>query len=242
MSRWYKVLGNLCLVVFGLVLVTLAYMESVRSVWGAAEMPLVGKVIVIDPGHGGPDGGAVSKEGIVEKEIALRVALFLHDFLQQSGAKVIMTRDKDTDLADPETERLSKRKSQDLARRIQLIRKIHPDVFVSIHINSFPSSRWRGAQTFYNPVREENKKLASFIQESLIHYLENTFRVPKQKNDVFILKQSPVPTALVEIGFLSNSSEAVLLASRHYQKKVAAAIYYGILNYYSGKKTPEFTV
>lgn len=201
-------------------------------------MPLAGKVILLDPGHGGPDGGAVGPEGIVEKDIALNISLFLRDYLQEAGALVVMTREEDTDLASPDVKRLRKRKVEDLMKRVQMIHQKKVDAFISIHLNAVPSPRWSGAQTFYNPNREENKRLATFIQTELIRQLGNTERLAKQKGDIYILKQSKVPTVLVEVGFLSNPEEARLMSTKAYQQKIAASIYTGILRYYSGQRLP----
>jgi N-acetylmuramoyl-L-alanine amidase len=209
--------------------------EWSRTAW---NMPLAGRVIVLDPGHGGVDGGAVSKTGVVEKEVALRIALHLRDFLQEAGALVIMTRERDTDLADSGTRGLSRRKTQDLMQRVRIVKESGADALVSIHLNAIPSPRWKGAQTFYHPESEENKKLASFIQAELIRNLGNTNRLPKQNGDIFILKASPVPAAMVEVGFLSNPEEAARLGDEKYQKKLAAAIYYGILRYYTEENLP----
>jgi N-acetylmuramoyl-L-alanine amidase len=205
----------------------------------AWTIPLTGKVIVVDPGHGGPDGGAVSRDGLVEKEIALRIALYLRDYLQEAGALVIMTREDDTDLASPDTSRLRRRKTEDLMRRVELVKEKNADVLISIHLNSIPTPRWSGAQTFYNPVREENRRLAVLIQSELKRQLGNTDRLAKQKGDVYILKESPVPTALVEVGFLSHPGEAAMLATESYQKKVAAAIYSGMIRYSAGEKPSQ---
>lgn len=205
----------------------------------ASSMPLSGRVIVLDPGHGGPDGGAISKSGLVEKEVALKIAFYLRDYLQEAGALVVMTRDRDTDLADDDTRGLSRRKTQDLMRRIRIVKESGADALISIHLNAIPSSRWKGAQTFYHPEAEENKRLASFIQAELIRTLENTNRLPKISGDIFILKASPVPSAMVEVGFLSNPEEAARLGDEKYQKKLAAAIYYGILRYYTDDELPS---
>jgi N-acetylmuramoyl-L-alanine amidase len=205
----------------------------------AWTIPLTGKVIVVDPGHGGPDGGAVSRDGLVEKEVALRIALYLRDYLQEAGALVIMTREDDTDLASPDTSRLRRRKTEDLMRRVELVKEKNADVLISIHLNSIPTPRWSGAQTFYNPVREENRRLAVLIQSELKRQLGNTDRLAKQKGDVYILKESPVPTALVEVGFLSHPGEAAMLATESYQKKVAAAIYSGMIRYSAGEKPSQ---
>ncbi|MBA4495925.1 N-acetylmuramoyl-L-alanine amidase CwlD [Paenactinomyces guangxiensis] len=228
-------LGFAFLVSLAAISLSLQFLFKHESTW---MMPLSGKFIVIDPGHGGPDGGAVSDDGLVEKDVTLQVSFFLRDYLQEAGAFVIMTREKDVDLAKPGTQKLSRRKTEDLMRRIYLTKEKKADALISIHLNSFPSSRWRGAQTFYNPVREDNKKLATLIQSELIRNLGNTDRLAKQKGDVYILKESPVPTALVEVGFLSNQQEAALLASEEYQKKIAASIYYGVIRFYSGKEPP----
>ncbi|MGA9174546.1 MAG: N-acetylmuramoyl-L-alanine amidase CwlD, partial [Thermoactinomyces sp.] len=193
---------------------------------------------MIDAGHGGPDGGAVSQQGLVEKDVTLRIAHYLQDYLHGAGALVFLTRENDTDLANPNTKRLRLRKAEDLMRRVYLIKEKNVDAFISIHLNAIPSPRWSGAQTFYNPVREDNKRLATFIQAELIRNLENTNRLAKQKGDVYILKHSPVPTALVEVGFLSNPDEAKLLATETYQKKVAASIYLGLIRFYTGKEPP----
>lgn len=199
-------------------------------------MPLTGKVIVLDPGHGGKDGGAVSEAGLVEKEVALAISLKLRDYLQEAGALVIMTRETDRDLADAGAR---KRKAQDLYRRAQLVKSNDPDVFISIHLNAVPSSRWSGAQTFYYPTREENQELARHIQKELVKNLENTHRQARHSGEVYILKTSPVPTALVEVGFLSNPEEAEHLAREPYQNLLAASIYQGIAHYLAEKETAD---
>ena len=225
--------------VFAALVVSLYYWAIPRDLSRTAwNMPLSGRVIVLDPGHGGADGGAVSKTGVVEKEVTLKIAGHLRDYLQEAGALVIMTREKDTDLADGATRSLSRRKTQDLMRRVQIVKECGADILVSIHLNAIPSPRWKGAQTFYHPGSEENKKLASFIQAEIIRTLENTDRLPKQDGDIFILRASPVPAAMVEVGFLSNPEEAARLSDERYQKKLAAAIYYGILRYYTDDKPP----
>lgn len=197
------------------------------------NLPLKGKVIVIDPGHGGKDGGAVGRdpERTAEKEITLLVAQMIRDYAEQAGAVVYLTRETDTDLADEQLRGLSNRKSQDIRRRLQLIHDKDADFFISIHLNSLPSPKWRGAQTFFYPRYPENIHLANMIQEELIRNLENTNRTPLQLNDIYLLKYAKVPGALVEIGFVSNEEELELLKQPAYQRKVAASIYQGMLRY-----------
>src|SRR5699024_12173673 len=124
-------------------------------------LPLAGKTIVVDPGHGGPDGGAEGTDDTQEKEIALEVAKKLQHYLQQSGALVYLTRETDTDLADKGTSSLYQRKSEDIRRRLAFIQEKKADLFVSIHLNAIASRKWSGAQTFYSPKLDESKHLAT---------------------------------------------------------------------------------
>jgi len=205
--------------------------------WTYWTLPLSGKTIVVDAGHGGVDGGAVSKRGAVEKDLNLAIALYLRDYLQQAGALVIMTREDDRDLADEGTRGFSRRKTEDLMRRVELIRREKPDLVVSIHMNSIPSPRWHGAQTFYYPNHPDNAELAALIQDEIRRNLENTNRSAGKANEVFLLKAiEDIPSVLVEVGFLSNPQEAGRLTDPEYQRAAAASIYQGILRYVSGER------
>lgn len=227
-------IGMLVLIAFG-VYIYYAY-ENSNASW---NLPLSGKVIVVDPGHGGVDGGAVGQDEIVEKEIALEIALMLREYLQGSGAFVIMTRETDRDLAPEGLRGYSRRKTQDLHKRLEIINAPDRDLFVSIHLNAVPSSRWRGAQTFFNPANEESQKLSRFIQDELRKNLGNTDRYAKKLTHVFLLKEAKIPGAIVEVGFLSNPEEAQLLSQKDYQNKIAISIYRGILRYFTNESAPE---
>jgi N-acetylmuramoyl-L-alanine amidase len=207
-----------------------------ESAW---NLPLTGQIILIDPGHGGPDGGASSRGGVLEKEVTLSIAFYLRDFLQESGALVQMTREADIELSTPEAKRMGRRKIEDLKNRLRLINGEDVDLFISIHSNSISSPRWRGAQTFYHPKYKDNRSLAYLIQEELKRNLENTNRQEKMSQDLFLLKHAENPGVLVEVGFLSNPEEAELLESEEYQKQVAFSIYLGILRYAAGEQTPR---
>jgi N-acetylmuramoyl-L-alanine amidase len=214
------------------------YELPATKTWTEWTMPLSGKTIALDAGHGGPDGGAKNKEGIIEKDINLAITMHLRDYLQQAGALVVMTREEDKDLANESTRGYSRRKTEDLLERANFIINTKSELFVSIHLNSIPSSQWRGAQTFYTNNHPDNSTLGNLIQNELKRKLENTDRVAKQADkSIYLLKALKIPSALVEVGFLSNPDEARLLTNEQYQKKVAAAIYQGILRYYSGEKT-----
>jgi N-acetylmuramoyl-L-alanine amidase len=194
-------------------------------------MPLLSRTIVIDAGHGGPDPGAVGAHGELEKDVTLAVALDLAEYLRQSGARVLMVRTDDRDLADPELGRAySRRKRQDLVRRAELMKNSQPDVAVSIHVNAIASPYWRGAQVFYPANQPDAKLLASQVQSSLVELLKNTDRGVKV-GDYYLLKQGPDPTVLAEVGFLSNPEEASLLTDSAYQDKVAWALFLGVVRF-----------
>jgi N-acetylmuramoyl-L-alanine amidase len=219
----------------GILLFVIQYKIMDKDTWDSWNLPLSGKIIYIDPGHGGPDGGAGDKDAL-EKDIALNVSLMIRDYLQEQGALVLMTREEDKDLADEDTKGYSRRKVEDLHKRLNLINESEADMFLSIHLNSIPSPKWSGAQTFYNPKFEENKALAKAIQGEITRNLENTSREAKGLQSVYILKHSKKAGALVEIGFLSNPEERKRLLEEEYQEKVAASIYQGVLNYLTEKE------
>jgi N-acetylmuramoyl-L-alanine amidase len=206
--------------------------EDALNSW---NLPLSGKVILIDPGHGGVDPGAIVGDTI-EKDVALSVSLKLRDYLQEQGALVIMTRETDIDLADKGLKGYSRRKVQDLKRRVDLINSSEADFYASIHLNSIPSSKWSGAQTFYSGQFKESKRAAKFIQEELRENLQNTDRKEKVAKDIYLLKNSKKPGVLVEIGFLSNPAERLNLQKDKYQEQVAASVYQGILRYYTNER------
>lgn len=226
-----KVFVSLAIVMLLVLVIGVKGMSYIQS---SVPLPLTGLTIALDPGHGGPDGGAVSREGALEKHINLAVSLYLRDYLQQGGALVVMTREEDKDLAEPGAKR---RKTQDLHRRVELVNSRQADILISIHMNSIPSSRWRGAQTFYNPRQhEESKTLASLIQDEIKLNMKNTTREANVIHDTYLLKMATMPAALVEVGFLSNVEEARLLSDEKYQRQMAEAIYRGIMRFASGEK------
>ncbi|WP_232699829.1 N-acetylmuramoyl-L-alanine amidase CwlD [Brevibacillus daliensis] len=220
-----------------LLVVIFTYKLPAHSSWTTWTLPLAGTVIAIDAGHGGLDGGAVSKDGkLIEKEITLPISLYLRDFLQQSGAYVIMTREEDKDLSSDGAAKKGKRKSEDIRNRVKFINENTPDLLVSIHLNSILQEKWNGAQTFYFPAFEESGLVANLVQDEIKRVLENTERLPKKTDDIFLIREVKTPAVLVEVGFLSNKVEAEKLGTEEYQKAMANAIYQGILRYYSDEK------
>ncbi|ENH97830.1 N-acetylmuramoyl-L-alanine amidase [Gracilibacillus halophilus YIM-C55.5] len=236
MSKIWKV--ALWLIGLFILILLLQYpMQKTSDSWQTWSLPLAGKTIVLDPGHGGVDGGAVGADDTTEKMIALQVSQMLRDYLQQSGATVYLTRDGDYDLADQDTKGYSRRKTEDIQRRVDFIRDKQADLFLSVHLNALPDKKWRGAQTFYHPGKEDNEQLAKAIQSEIIRNLNNTEREPMALQNIFILKYAETPGALVEIGFLSNEEERSHLVTEEYQRKMAASIYEGIIKYVSEAST-----
>jgi len=183
------------------------------------------KVIIIDPGHGGIDPGAVGSLGTLEKDINLAVSKRVARILSQAGAVVIMTREDDTCY--------SRRKKEDLDARIALADKYQADIFLSIQGNALKSSRWSGAQTFFYPSSEESKRLAVSVQQELGRILKNTNRSARPHTGAYILKELRIPATVIEVGFLSNPQEERLLNDAHYQGKIAWGIYAGVVKYFA---------
>ncbi|KAA0544061.1 N-acetylmuramoyl-L-alanine amidase CwlD [Bacillus sp. BGMRC 2118] len=224
--------------IFALILI-IQYQFVSNDSWKSWNLPLSGEVIVIDPGHGGPDGGAAYGDDVFERDIALNISLKLKDYLQEQGAIVLMTRENSDDLASQDTKGIRNRKIEDLRNRVKFINESNASAFLTLHLNAIPSERWSGAQTFYYGSLEENKRLATFIQTEVTRNLENTSRIAKPISGIYLLKKAQVPGALVEVGFLSNPTERKLLQKESYQEQMAASIYKGILRYYSNEPDPS---
>ena len=194
------------------------------------NLELLGKIIYIDPGHGGIDPGAIYTD-IKESEINLKISEKIKNELESLGATVYLTRYGDYDLSLPNT---INRKRSDLSRRGNIINKSNCDIYVSIHLNSEVSSSWHGAQVFYDDVNPENENIASIMQEELKKNLKTT-REAKLNNDIYLSKRVKMPGVLIEVGFISNPNERYLLKQDNYQQKVAITITNGIKKYLLSK-------
>lgn len=199
----------------------------------AFALPITNKVVLIDPGHGGIDAGATDN-GLVEKDLNLAIAQKLKAYVEQSGGIAVMTRDTDTGTYAPDRANGVSQKQSDLAERKKMAETYQADVFVSIHMNKFPQTQYKGAQVFYAKTPENSESLAESIQQSLKDVLQdgNERQAKPNERGVFILKDAKVPSVIVECGFLSNPEEAALLKEDGYQQKVAWAIYLGIVKFF----------
>jgi N-acetylmuramoyl-L-alanine amidase len=190
-----------------------------------------GLVVVLDAGHGGIDGGAIGKNGTLEKDINLSLALKLKAYIEEHGDTCIMIREVDEALYS-EYGRTGTRKADDLKKRKDIIRENRGDIFISIHLNSFPQSQYYGAQVFYPKDDDKSKRFAKLTQDELLKILDrNNKRTEKATDSYYIINNNSIPSILVECGFLSNPEEELLLNDKNYQNKIAWAIYCGILRY-----------
>jgi len=198
--------------------------------------PLGGMKIVVDPGHGGIDGGASMGE-VVEKDITLALGKELEKELKRLGAEVVMTRSHADDAVAEHNPKatfptIRARKLADLKLREEMIVNSDADLFISVHVNSIPDARWRGAQVFYHREGHEGgAAVAKAIQGAIREHIGNTEREALAIKQVYLLKKATVPAVLVETGFLSNPEELKLLTSKEYQEQMAEAIADGIEEY-----------
>lgn len=185
--------------------------------------------IAIDPGHGGIDRGASGKvTGVHEDDLNLAVSQLLAKKFMLAGADVLMTRTSADVVYGDEGNTLKRR---DMNHREKIIQEQDPHVMVSIHMNTYPNSKFKGAQTFYDKDNEEGQKLAQSIQQALRDGLPGKNTREIKPGDYFVLKITEKPSALVECGFLSNPDEEKLLSDPDYQQKIADCIYKGICDY-----------
>ena len=233
--------AGLCL---GLLALAVMLVPGYSKIAEKVENMLSADVLLIDPGHGGIDGGAVSSRGVSEKAINLAIAQKLKEMAEAAGWQVVMTRETDDGLYEKGSGAIRSLKTQDLRARRELIEKTSPKVAVSVHLNSFKEdTSVKGTQVFYpgsggeTQVLEKSKKLAEILQDQVTQSLQSSTkkRVALPKQDVFLFKKVSCPIAIIECGFLSNPEEAELLQSDEYQAKLAKGIFEGITKY-SGKK------
>ncbi|ODA39073.1 N-acetylmuramoyl-L-alanine amidase [Desulfosporosinus sp. BG] len=197
---------------------------------GIPANALAGKTIMIDPGHGGPDTGAIGPKHTNEKDNTLAISLVLNNILKQAGAQVILTRDTDICIC-PVT---NYSETADLQARVDLANKYKPDLFICIHNDSFTNPDVQGTSTFYskeNLKENESIQLASNIESSLIDTIKTKNRGVKEARD-YVLRYTSMPAVLLETAFISNPYEEARLQNPTFQKNVASAIFHGIYNYY----------
>lgn len=189
-------------------------------------------ILIIDPGHGGVDGGATSCTGVLESQINLEISLKLRDMLQLLGHKTQMIRTTDISIYT-RGETIAAKKVSDLRERVRIVNETEDAVLISIHQNTFSDSRYSGAQVFY-PQTEGSQKLAEALQNALIQTINPTSnRKAKKAQGVYLMEHIEKPGILIECGFLSNAQEEAKLRDPDYQKKLCAVIAASVSTYLS---------
>lgn len=196
------------------------------SLKAKASLPLAGRLIAIDIGHGGLDPGTISGD-VYEKDINLKIAKYLEEELAKLGSGVLLVRDGDYDLSMGVK---NHRKKTDFDNRIKLINKSEADMYISIHLNHLPNSSYYGAQVFFD---KENKNLAESIQKYINNNLDSKREIKKIPSSTYMYGKLNIPGILIECGFLSNPKEKALLITDSYQKKVAYVIAQALNEYYN---------
>ncbi len=236
--------NNIALIVLVFMLSIAIYSLNIDSgeAAPAAKTQSAQRIVVIDPGHGGEDPGAVSEySGVKEKDIALAIAQSVKELLEKQNYKVIMTRTEDRLEYAPGTTSETQMRSQDLNRRKKLIDESGADIAVSIHLNKFPQTKYKGAQVFFPHDSLESERLARSIQKSIKEIAdpennrEALVRGKRNELPIILFRDLKVPTVVVECGFLSNQEEEARLITSEYQSKLALAIKDGICKYLEQK-------
>lgn len=190
---------------------------------------VVSPQVVIDPGHGGEDGGAVVGDTL-EKELNLEISECLYDMYTLFGIRAELTRTEDIMLYDRYgelTDYRGRKKTYDLRSRLRIAEESGADLYVGIHMNKFPLESSRGLQVYYSPNTEESGRAAALVQSYSKKYIdpENRRETKKATDAIYILKRIRIPAVLEECGFLSNEAERELLKTHAYRLKLAAVIF-----------------
>ena len=184
-------------------------------------------IVLIDPGHGGFDGGAVAEDGTTEKHLNLAISLCLHDLLYVCGVPVEMTRTTDMGLEEDVSASIRDKKVSDMRKRLTLYNEA--SMVISIHQNHFSVPKYSGTQVFYSANHPDGAVLAENIRQSVVDWVQpqNKRELKKATDGIYLLYHTTTPTVLVECGFLSNPEEREKLKTPAYQQQLAFAIMAG---------------
>ncbi len=231
-------LGESLFIYLILSVITVATVMALRLLFSTFAPPITDltasaterRKIVIDPGHGGKDGGAVSHSGTSEKLLTLDISLTMREVMHILGYDTVMTREDDTELTHISG---GTRKMQDLKGRLEVAEKNPDAIFVSIHINKFPIPKYRGLQVYYSPNHRDSEGLALALKDTVRTLLQpdNDRPIKRAGSNIFLLDRITSPSILVECGFVSNPEEAALLDSYEYRCRLSKVIALSIINY-----------
>ena len=200
----------------------------------ASSLPVSNHTIILDAGHGYPDGGAVASDGTIESELNLNIVLKLQQLLEASNCTVILTRSDENGIYETTSTTIREKKVSDMKNRVEIANTSNAEAFISIHMNKLPQTQYSGFQSFYKNDDEQSKKLANNIQKNLNHFIdENNHREIKSISSIYLVKHVEIPLAIIECGFLSNTQETEKLKTESYQDLLAWSIYTGIFDYFN---------
>lgn len=227
----------------GLFLVVMLFLFAIQtsSANSASTVPENEFVIIIDPGHGGVDGGAVGVSGTVEKRINLEIALRLRDVFTAAGYTVIMTRDTDISIHDSTADSIREMKVSDLRNRLKITEMFPNSLLISIHQNTLGDSSVTGAQVFFSPNNPESEVLAQSIQDSFNDgiQLSGDRQIKAAGKNLYLFYNAQNTAVLAECGFLSNSREEEMLCDPEHQDDIVYCIFRGTLEYLNkSEETP----
>ncbi len=219
----------LCLVAAGLSVAAFRFGASDRPTQNEPQKKSF--TVVLDAGHGGEDGGAVSAAGVFEKDLNLDVAKKVKELLEANGVTVVMTRETDTLLYDRNVDYHGRKKALDQAERRRIAETTADAVFVSIHMNAYPQTQYHGLQVWYSPNHAHSRQIAETVQDTVREHLqpENDRRVKASTSSIYLLHHLNCPAVLIECGFLSNPDEAARLSDDEYQRELAFLIFLSIM-------------
>ena len=212
-----------------------AFFTHPKTIEASAPLTLTPRTIVIDAGHGGEDGGAVSQSGVVESTLNLAIAKRTEALLAFLGETTLMTRTEDVSLHSSDAGTVRSRKSSDLQNRVAIVNAQEGAILLSIHQNSIPSHPdVHGAQAFYNTVGSA-EQLAASVQTALNTCINTHKAKTPRKIDptIYLMNKATAPAVLVECGFLSNTGETAQLQKDEHQILLAAAITAGFRSTFS---------
>ncbi len=189
------------------------------------------KTVILDAGHGAPDGGAVGYNGTLEKDINLSIVLKLREILEARGFRVILTRDGDNGIYDSSAETIHEKKVSDMHKRRDIVNNSNAELFVSVHMNAFSDPQSSGLHVFYARNHPEAESIAENIQNSIANLTGAKVHTVKAASEsLYLMKDPAPPSVLIECGFISNPKEEKLLNGDEYQSKIAFAIADAITN------------
>ncbi len=226
------VFSTLCIAMLVSFLILMIYAASNITLDTSSDVNVQLPIVVVDAGHGGEDGGAVTDDGVIEKDINLDISLDTAELLKFLGFEVQQTRTDDTALSGDE-ETVHARKVADMNKRLEMYNSSENNVVISIHQNKFTQSQYSGTQIFYSPNNKNSSKLAESIKYSVKGLLQpdNERECKAADSGIYLLKNAVNPAIIVECGFISNPEECTKLLDDTYQKQMSFAITTGLLNY-----------